>query len=299
MSQDQTKPGPARLSNAKRRVFGLVVFLLPLLFLAALEGSLRLAGYGATYPLFVPVPDYPEYLYQNSDVARRYFSREEIVPNACEDVFRASKNDDAFRIFVQGGSTAAGFPYSYAVFSRMLEQRLRQSYAREIEVINTALAAINSYTLVDFADEIVAQKPDAILIYAGHNEYYGALGVGSTLSMGRSRRMVKLRLKAQNLRLWQAMNSLIHWGANRLGNDAEEGVSRATLMEKMVADKTILFDSDVYHRGVQQYRDNLVELVARYQKVGIPVLVPMDAESCICNEPQRSIGVLRKRHCPR
>ena len=30
-----------------------------------------------------------------------------------------------------------------------------------------------------------SQEPDAVLIYAGHNEYYGALGVGSTESLGR------------------------------------------------------------------------------------------------------------------
>ena len=52
----------------------------------------------------------------------------------------------------------------------MLEGRIRASQpTRYVEVINTAMSAVNSYTLLDFADEIIAQNPDAVLIYAGHN----------------------------------------------------------------------------------------------------------------------------------
>jgi len=37
------------------------------------------------------------------------------------------------------------------------------------------MAAINSYALLDMVDEVIQQSPDAVLIYTGHNEYYGAL----------------------------------------------------------------------------------------------------------------------------
>ena len=46
------------------------------------------------------------------------------------------------------------------------------------------MSAVSSYTLLDFSDEIVDYQPDAILIYAGHNEYLGILGVGSVLAGG-------------------------------------------------------------------------------------------------------------------
>ncbi|CAM5180859.1 hypothetical protein [Alishewanella longhuensis] len=56
---------------------------------------------------------------------------------------------------VQGGSTAAGYPYGMgAALAGMLEQRLRRTFPEQpIEVVNTALSAVNSYTLLDFADE--------------------------------------------------------------------------------------------------------------------------------------------------
>jgi hypothetical protein len=41
---------------------------------------------------------------------------------------------------------------------------------------------VNSYTFYDKIDEILKEDPDAILIYAGHNEFYGELGIGSSKS---------------------------------------------------------------------------------------------------------------------
>lgn len=51
--------------------------------------------------------------------------------------------------------------------------------------MNTSLVATNSYTIRDMVPEILEQQPDMVIIYSGHNEYYGALGVGSSQSLGR------------------------------------------------------------------------------------------------------------------
>ncbi len=199
----------------KRLRFTAAMFLIPVAFFAVVEGALRVFGFGAAYPLFVPVDGRPEYLYQNRDVARRYFTHVENVPSSLADFFEAEKDSSTFRIFVQGGSSGAGFPFYYGgSFSRMLEQRLIQTFpARHIEVVNTSMAAVNSYTLADFADEILVQQPDAVLIYAGHNEYYGALGVGSSESVGGSPLLIRTYLALSDLRLTQALRRLIAWTA--------------------------------------------------------------------------------------
>ena len=49
-------------------------------------------------------------------------------------------------------------------------------------------------------DEIIAIEPDAVLIYAGHNEYYGALGTASTESLGGSTILVRLYLGLRQYR---------------------------------------------------------------------------------------------------
>ena len=81
----------------------------------------------------------------------------------------------------------------------MLGDRLETVFpGREVEVITTAMAAVNSYTLVDLADEIIEIRPDAVLIYAGHNEYLGILGVGSTYALSGSRAIKLAFLRARD-----------------------------------------------------------------------------------------------------
>ena len=80
-----------------------------------------------------------------------------------------------------------GFPYPNNIsFQRMLKYQLQKTNPdKDIEIINLALTAINSYTFYDFAQELVHFEPDAIFIYGGHNEYYGALGEPDMKAMPR------------------------------------------------------------------------------------------------------------------
>ena len=267
-------PRAAPLSRGKRWAFTLGMALLPVLFFGLLEGGLRLAGYGEAYPLFVQAEGHPDYLYQSRDVARRYFYNAANPPTSLLDLFAAEKDSAAFRIFVQGGSSAAGFPFYYGgAFSRMLEQRLLQTFpGRPIEVINTAMAAVNSYTLLDLSDEILAQQPDAVLVYAGHNEYYGALGVGSSESLGGGV-LTRLYLRLRPLRTVQALRdglgSLAGWMRGREQGQAPP----ATLMERMVGEQSIPYGSPLYWEGLAQFRANLSALLARYAAQGVPVFV--------------------------
>src|SRR4029079_5276451 len=90
---------------------------------------------------------------------------------------------------VQGESTTEGYPYGFgASVAGMLQQRPQRTFPeRKIEVIPTAMSAVNTYTLLDFSGEILEQHPDAVVIYVGHNEYVGLLGVASGFSGGRYR----------------------------------------------------------------------------------------------------------------
>ena len=97
-------------------------------------------------------------------VVARFFTDPAQAPSVSIETayFRRQKQPGSFRVFVQGESSAAGFPYGLgAALAGVLDQRLERTYPeREIEVISTAMAAVNSYALVDFADEIIAQQPE-------------------------------------------------------------------------------------------------------------------------------------------
>jgi tetratricopeptide (TPR) repeat protein len=240
----------------------------PLLFFLVLEGGLRLAGFGDSYPLFVSAPSQPDYLFPNPEVARRYFRPGSIVPLPQMDFFRAHKAPGSFRIFFQGESSAAGFPYRHGgAPSRMLAERLQATFPdRDVEVVNTALTAVNSYTLLDQSREIIAQKPDAVMIYTGHNEFYGVFGVGSSQSGGRSRALVKAYLALRPLRTVQLL-------ARALSRAPAADASARSVMELMAGEQLVPYGSPRYRAGLAQFRANLSELLARYQASGIPVLI--------------------------
>ncbi len=271
--QNKIVKGDAHL---KKVGFYLVMILLPVLFFILLEAGLRAAGYGESYPLFVPVEGYPDYLRPNPDVAGRYFETIENLPGIPFDSFKSRKDTASFRIFVQGGSTAAGFPFYFGgSFPDMLEQRLLQTFpGRTIEVINTAMAAVNSHTLADFVDEVIAQDPDLVLIYAGHNEYYGALGVGSSESLGRSPQFVRLYLKLRRFRVVQGLRSLLAGVVGAIsGARTSDDDSGGTLMKRMVGEQRIPFGSDLFKAGLRQFEYNLSDILARYKGADVPVLI--------------------------
>ncbi|MFN2373848.1 MAG: SGNH/GDSL hydrolase family protein, partial [Cyclonatronaceae bacterium] len=174
-----TGPGPG---GARKALFFSIMLSIPVLFFVFLELGLRWGNYRGNLDLFI----YPqifrgEYVLPNPGFTGRYFFATTTNPTPSNDTFLANKPDNGFRIFVIGGSSAAGYPYGYnGTFSRVMKDMLQDVMPdKVVEVVNVATAAINTYTLFDQVDELLAHHPDAIMIYSGHNEYYGALGVGS------------------------------------------------------------------------------------------------------------------------
>jgi len=265
------------LTAARRWLFRLFMLAIPVLFFVLLEAGLRLGGYGHSYPLFIPVADAPGYLQASQEVVRRFVVEETREPGVeiWPVPFPADKAPETLRIFVQGGSSAAGWPYGFgASLAGMLQQRLQASLPeRNIEVISTAMTAVNSYTLMDFADEIVAQQPDAVLIYAGHNEYLGVLGVGSAVSAGRTRPVVLTYLALRDLRILQLLKHSYLGLTTPVASKEGPAQSGGTLMRRIVGKSHIAFDSPLYHRGEAQFRDNLTVLLERYHDAGIPVFI--------------------------
>jgi len=274
----KTPPAPAPVETAhapaRRRIFLTLTLLAPLLLLVGAEAALRLAGIGALEPLFIPVPNAPGYLQPNPAAVQRFFPDPRRAPEVSIDTtwFPASKAPGTLRIFVQGESSAAGFPYGrFASPGALLHQRLQRAYPeREIEVINTGMAAVTSYVLLDFADEIIARQPDAVVVYAGHNEYLGIGGVGSSLASASSPALARAIARLRRLHLYRALER----GLGSLGSGTDPLAAReGTLMSRVVAERSIPLGSPLYERGLAQFRGNLDRLLARYQAAGIPVFI--------------------------
>lgn len=260
-------------SRTKSFIFYLVAILLPVALLVLAEMSLRAVDYGKEYPLFVDVPAKPGYLQPNDQVIKRFFPLPEMAPTVSPDTqfFLKQKPADSFRIVVQGGSTAAGFPFGrWGSLSSMLQQRFKRLYPdKHIEVINTAMASVNTYTLMDFVDEIVEIEPDLVVIYAGHNEYLGVMGVGSAFAAKGGRAATLLHLRFKDIKLYQWIQSTYY----KLFGPEPQAVNDRTLMAKIAREKDIPLGSELYQQGVEQFSGNLSFILSEYQKSSVPVLL--------------------------
>lgn len=257
--------------------FYLILFLIPVLFFVLLETGLRAFDYGYDFTVFKVVTDYhPDKLFLNPEIPYKYFYGTRSVPSALPDGFDKEKKPNAFRVFVLGGSSTAGWPYvPNASFPRQLKRKLELLYPENnIEVINLGISAINSYTLRDFVPAVLEQKPDLILIYAGHNEYYGALGVGSTVSLGTSRTLINLYLWLYNFKTTQLLRDVVSWVYGLFTNtDKATEAGNETLMAQMIGNSLISYDSDEYHAGIKQFEGNLSDIIEMTREKNIPVIL--------------------------
>jgi len=240
-----------------------------------IEMGLRLFEYGGNQDLFISMSgEYSAYKQSNPAVAKRYFVKEKSLPSPSRDIFLKKKPENGYRIFVLGGSSAAGYPYSENVmFSRILHRWLSNTFPeKNIEMINTAMPAVNSYTLLDFVDEILENEPDAVLVYAGHNEFYGALGIGSSESLGKSTAMINFVLRFQQLKTVQLIRNFIY-GLFSLFKGENDIVPNSTLMERMVAEQSIYYQSEIYKAGLNQFKTNLSEIIHKVKEANVKILV--------------------------
>jgi lysophospholipase L1-like esterase len=264
------------VSPGRRAALWVVMLALPFALLAGAELALRSAGHGRDIePLFIASPQQPDYLQANPRVVTRFFTDPTQAPAVSIETayFRRQKQAGTFRVFVQGESSAAGFPYGLgASLAGALDQRLERVFpSREIEVISTAMAAVNSYALLDFADEIIAQQPDAVIVYVGHNEYLGILGVGSSMRLAATPGITRAFLAARDWRLFQLMSQV--YARLRPAAAVASGTAGESLMARVAGDRSIALQSELYRRGVEQFESNLERLLERYRRAGVPVLI--------------------------
>jgi len=253
-------------------IFYLVLILIPILFFVLLEVTLRIADYG--YPTDVWQKASETQMGLNNELGRRYFHATKSVPSSIEDVFDIEKKENSFRVFVLGGSSAAGYPYMpMGSFSRYIRKRLEIVYPEsKIEVVNLSLTAVNSYTILDLMPSVLEEKPDLILLYAGHNEYYGALGVGSLESLGNSRAFINTLLYLNKFKTIQLLRNIIQSGY-QLISDSDPSQKSGTLMSKMAKEQYIPLNSDVYTAGINQFKDNMNDVLELCRDAGVPVIM--------------------------
>jgi len=262
--------------GGKSRTIALWAFMLsiPVVLFGGTELALQLAHYGPNLSLFATETiGGREYYIMNPDVKGRYFTRVAFTPTTSADYFPVRKPAGAFRVFCLGGSTTVGFPYGYAgSFPFLLRERLQRLFpGKTIEVINLGMTATNSFTTLDLASELPAYEPDLIIVYDGHNEFYGALGVASRESVGQARWLTRLYLKAIHSRMFLALRDL--YTKLRGASSSVTAEPTGTMMERLARGQEIDFGSPSYLLALEIFRANIDDLVSLAQDHRIPLLL--------------------------
>lgn len=223
----------------------------------------------------------------NPNFAARYFVNVRLVPTPSRDGFLVDKPDNGLRLFVMGESTTAGYPYGFnGMFSRVVRDALVDVLPNDsVEVVNVATSAVNSYTVFDQVDEILAHEPDGVLIYLGHNEFYGALGVASSESLGAFPGFVRWYLKLQRMRSFLLLRDAVGSVAGLFAGKPDEG----TLMQRVVREQQIPLDSDLYQMGRRQFESNLDAVLSKFKDAGVPVYIASVTSNILDQPPFESV----------
>ncbi len=273
--QAHRQPNEPPQGTGKRAAFIAITISVPVVFLILLEAALRLAHYGPNLSLLTTETIGGRvYHIMNPSVKDRYFSHVRFNPSPSPDYFLVPKPKGTYRIFCLGGSTTVGYPYWFnGSFAAFLRDRVRAVFpGRQIEVINMGMTATNSFTVLDFARELVNYEPDLFVVYDGHNEFYGALGVSSRESLGHSRWLAELNLSLLRFRTFVLLRDIYQWAAGlfQKPTDTRQG---GTMMERLARGEYIRYRSEEYQDALSIFNENLDSFTELARQHNVPVLL--------------------------
>jgi tetratricopeptide (TPR) repeat protein len=200
------------ISGRRLLVFrAIAVLIVPTLFVLLLELGLRLVGYGYRPEAIVKCEvNGKEVCCDNSRFGWRFFPKN-IAREFTPFTFVEDKADNTCRIFVLGASAAQGVPYPSFSFGRVLKVMLREMYPEvNFEVIVVAMAAINSYVVLEVAKDCALYKPDMFVVYLGNNEVVGPYGAGTVFSsFSRNLSLIRAGIALKGTRLGQLLTNML------------------------------------------------------------------------------------------
>ena len=261
---------PATLMpRGKRRLFILLSLALPLLALLTCEAALRLGGYGGYPPAVRPVGTTAgrTLLITDTTGAASYFDSSKTGPGSLNQFsFFDPKPPNTIRIVLAGGSAIKGFPQPMGFApSAFLREMLSDTWPdRNVEVITLRTTAVASLPVLGILKEMLDYEPDLVVIYTGHNEFFGAYGVASMHHAARSPMALKLQRGYGSTAIGQFLATL------RRSRIPETGKA---MMEAVVRETYIAPDSPLRAAAARNLYSHITGMIERCQARSIPTIV--------------------------
>jgi Tfp pilus assembly protein PilF len=149
----------------------------PLLFFAALEGILFLTGRFEPVPVLKQVEhEGRNYWVMEPEYTRRVLGRDNVILRQ-KFFLPVEREPGTRRVVLLGESAAAGYPLPEYGLARMMKVLWGAEFPDEkLEMVDMTSVGVNSHVLRVFAREAMRLQPDALVLYAGHNEIIGPYG---------------------------------------------------------------------------------------------------------------------------
>ncbi|MGH2570831.1 MAG: hypothetical protein ACRDGR_06375, partial [bacterium] len=242
--------------------------LLPVAGLGAGELACRMLGWGGYPPIILDVGD---------DGGRHWFAthrpgtdtffdtRLSLTGGMREIQFTTPKAPGTTRIVIVGESAAQGFPQELPLTNgSFLEEMLREVWeGRSVEVLNFGATAVASFPVLHILEAALEHEPDLVVVLCGNNEFYGAYGVQSLHSAGRSLRAMAVVRALRGSGLVQWLDSL----------RPRAPLPSGTLMELVAVKRRIGPDDRPRRDASRSLRTNLGAMVRRCRERGVPVIL--------------------------
>jgi tetratricopeptide (TPR) repeat protein len=161
-----------------------------------------------------------------------------------------------------------GTPYDMnANIPGFVRKQLRHCYPGvEFEVINWGASAINSNVIRDLVPSLLAFRPDLVLIYMGHNEYYGPDGIGASSLEKALPWLTRLKYGLREYRLVRlAIPLFVHAPA--------PGTPAPTLMREVSRGQLVRSGSRDEERVLHHFEANLESILTTLREARVPVIV--------------------------
>ena len=256
----------------KKIVFSLIPALLLLLLLVLVEVGLRFFSSSLDVRLFTEVTyDGVEWYQINRGYLEKYFPAGVVLlPEFKPSLIRKQKSANGFRVLCLGESSMFGTPYQMnANIPAIVRKQLRHLFPdKEFEVINLGASAINTNVILDVAGQLIDLHPDLVLLYTGHNEFYGPDGVGASFLEKHFPFMTPLKYRLRDLRIIRLAQNLLHGALQKSRNSRE-----LNMMKEVSQGASIRSDSDEAKRTFSLFEHNLQEIIGVFKSEGVPIIV--------------------------
>jgi hypothetical protein len=264
-------------------MFRVIALAIGIAIVCAVEALLHLAAGLAPAPLLMEAdneqaqerqlrqdlnPQFPQRFFAGS-AGERFMDRLEMVsqPHLKQPL------QPSFRVVLVGGSSAQGYPHPrHATAAAHLQTLLQEAWPRtHVEVLNTGIVAIASFAVARTLEEAMALRPDAVVIYCGHNEFYGVYGAASVRQGGTSIELKRLHYSLMQMRTAALARLVV--GYLRPAGERAALQSSASLLEVMAAAGSIAPDDSRRELARQSLHQNLSEMVGLCRKAKVPVVL--------------------------